>query len=789
MNKITIIKSENPSRVCKEYSKDLNGNIVKSVVANVSKGVCFSKDVNTAQEMVKLLTAVTSRDDLVLCAGHWHNDDGQIFEVVPEYELAEMLGSSVGKVSGGVIKHGGRLVSARLKRGINPSAWVLLDADNPVGIPDEWAAMSIAERLEMWEALIPNISKCERIELRGSSARVVNGSGSQKATHAWIRVSHPEKIALMKAYLTVEMVIKGVSFQYKKHSKIDPNKVVGIESRSVFDLAVFDTGRLVFTAQPQVNMEGYKVDDAGITIVNEGCGELDIGWINKPTESLHKYRELTGINMDVSVSEDGYLSVHNSGQLTLETEIVSKGVIKTLADWVKGMKQGEKLRCESPFRESASEAAFIKIGDDGSPFVHDVGNGTTYQLKVNPVAVKNESGGEVDAEIEIDTSWMKRNRAGEIIPQSQSLYSAISQMPIGFDKFLDSPIILRGDKWDRFNDGDYVKISIRLERMGFRSPSFSSVKEVTRAVFLDKTRDIAIDWANELKWDGVERCKSLFSTYFGVKESEYEQSCSLYFTTAMAGRLLNGGCQADMVVVLVGGQGLGKTRGVKALAPLADTYSEIDLGGTRDADINRQLRGKLICELGELKGLKSRDSEWIKSWITRTHEEWTPKYVEYSTIMARRCVFIGTTNEPEFLVDRTGNRRWLPLDVLEDCDVDLIKADRDQIWAEAVHLYKNGGILWEDAQDLGKGAHKNHIIVDDVLTYKVEEYLHRYENTIKPYHRMAGILEGIGLSIISPRKVVLSIADVLRDLGYKRVLKRDGHEVFKAWVKENELDL
>jgi hypothetical protein len=779
MNKITIIKSENPPRVCKEYTKDTSGKIIKSVVANVTKGIGVSRDANTAQELVKWLELVTSRNDLVLCAGLWDGDAGEKFEVLPEHELAKLLGSEVGKVAGGVIEHDGRLISARLKRGIKPSSWVLLDADNPVGIPEEWARMSISERLVLWDELLPNISKCERVELRGSSARVVNGSGSHKATHAWIRVSDPQKIALMKAYLSVEMVIKGVSFQYKKHSRIDPNKVVGIESRSVFDLAVFDTGRLVFTAKPTVLIEGYTVDDAGITIINEGAGPLDIDWITKPTESLHQYREMTGINMNVSISDDGYLSVHNSGQLTLETEIVSKGVIKSLAEWAKDLRVGEKLRCESPFRESASEAGFIKIGDDGLPFVHDVGNGTTYQLKKTDMVVSKELEDEP-----VDTSWMETTKNGKIIPEFQNLHAVIKTLPICFDKFLDSAMITEGTKQRRFIDGDYVKISMKLERMGFRSPSMSNVKDVARSVIVDNPTDMAIDWANGLRWDGVDRCSHLFSKYYGVEKSDYEKSCSLYFTSAMAGRLLQGGCQADMVVVLVGGQGLGKTRGVKALAPIIDTYSEIDLGNTRDSDINRQLRGKLICELGELKGLKSRDSEWIKSWITRTHEEWTPKYQEFSTIMARRCVFIGTTNESEFLVDRTGNRRWLPLDVVGDVDVLSIEDDQEQIWAQAITLFKNGGIRWKEAQELGAKVHHNYMVTDDGLMTRLTDYLAKYEVSLKPYLRISDIGEDLDFGFNISKRDQMRLADCLVQLGwYRENLWVEGKR-FKAWVKK-----
>ena len=779
MNKITIIKSENPPKVCKEYSKDSEGKIIKSVVANVTKGIGASKDADTAQDMAKLLHLVTSRDDLVLCAGLWHDDTGKKFEVLPEHELATLLGSEIGKVSGGVIEHCGRLISARLKRGITPSSWVLLDADNPVGIPDEWAAMTIAQRLELWEQLLPGISSCERIELRGSSARVINGSGSQKATHAWIRVSDPDKISLMKAYLTVEMVNKGISFQYKKHSRIDPDRVVGIESRSVFDLAVFDTGRLVFTARPNVTIPNYSVDDAGITIINEGAGPLDISWVKRPTVELVRYRELTGINMNVNISDDGYLSISNSGQLTLETEICSKGVIKPLSEWVATLKPGAKIRCESPFRESASEAAFIKVGDDGFPFVHDVGNGTTYQLKKNQVLITQLNPNEVV----IDTQTMSVNKQGLVIANMSNLSSAIAQMGVRYDQFLESPFIGLG----RFSDADYVNIAIALERNGFATISMGNLKEATRKVFKDNTFDSAIDWANALPvWDGVERVPTLLSHYFGVEASPYETACSMYIATAMAGRLLSPGVQADMVPVLIGAQGVGKTRSVMALAPLADTYAEIDLGNTRDSDMGRQLRGKLICELGELKGLKSRDSEWIKSWITRSHEEWVPKYVEYATIMPRRCVFIGTSNEQEFLVDTTGNRRWLPLYVVNKAKPELIRQDRDQIWAEAIHYFKMIGVAWQVAQELATDRHAEHMVKDDAMIEELKKYFDAPIYANRQYHKMNEVCQFIGLGLVPPRKDQLRVGEALRYMGYTRAQRRvtDCENPIKVWVKE-----
>jgi hypothetical protein len=397
VNRITIIKSTNPDTVCKRYTAGPNG-LEKSVVAHVTEGVGKGFDVPDARAMVRVLEHVTSARNLVLVSGAWKNDSGQPFRVVDERKLADILKGEVGRVPGGVIEHKGELISARLKRGIEASAWILLDADNPPGIPAEWAAMSIGQRLELWDKIIPGISRAERVELRGSSARVLNGSGHKPKTHAWVRVNKPANIGLMKAWIGVEMVNRGLSFQFEKKSRVTPDKTVGIEARSVFDLAVFDTGRIVFCSEPEIDAPGYTLDDAGIEIVNEGGGEVDISWMTTPNRSaLNEYKARTGIELDVKVKDDGYLSVSAQGLLRHDTEITVRGETKTLDEWVAGMKPGDKLRCESPFRESHSEAALIRLLDDGMPLVHDVGNGTTYTLLPEAIVFPTSGGQEGNA--------------------------------------------------------------------------------------------------------------------------------------------------------------------------------------------------------------------------------------------------------------------------------------------------------------------------------------------------------------------------------------------------------
>jgi predicted P-loop ATPase len=173
------------------------------------------------------------------------------------------------------------------------------------------------------------------------------------------------------------------------------------------------------------------------------------------------------------------------------------------------------------------------------------------------------------------------------------------------------------------------------------------------------------------------------------------------------------------VIVLVGDQGKGKTVSIQALAPMEETFAEISLH-SRDSDLSRLLRGKLIGELAELRGLKSKESEDIKAWISRTTEEWTPKYMEFTKTFKRRLTLWGSTNDRHFLNDVTGNRRWLPISV-DNPNPDLIKRDCIQIWAEAIHIFKDYGVLWETVQKLAEDVRAEHFdedpFVDDVRNY------------------------------------------------------------------------
>jgi hypothetical protein len=378
---ITIVTSIVPAATGKAYRLEPDGNLTKHVTASITRANGLTVKVPTAADMVTVLRKTTETNNEALILSSFLNDNvhGKSFEIVTEGALESLLGQKVGEE--GIYGVNGKRMAARVKRGMLSSSWILLDFDSPLGMPDQWKTLAIRERLTFLEKVLPGISKCERIELRSSSARVITGSGAPPdRTHAFVRVSHASKIEVLREYLKVVTVIEGLSFETPRRSRKEPGKVIGREHRTLIDLAVLVPGRLVFNAKPDVSQaQGYHVIDAGIRLVNRGGGPLDISAVKLPDKpELARYRNKTGTT--VTFSKGARLQSVVRGPLTMETEIEVCGVVKALAEWTADMKPGDKLRCETPFRASNSEAAFIAMGEDGSVILHDVGTSTTYPL-------------------------------------------------------------------------------------------------------------------------------------------------------------------------------------------------------------------------------------------------------------------------------------------------------------------------------------------------------------------------------------------------------------------------
>lgn len=272
-------------------------------------------------------------------------------------------------------------------------------------------------------------------------------------------------------------------------------------------------------------------------------------------------------------------------------------------------------------------------------------------------------------------------------------------------------------------DEDITELQIRLEARDFLKLGKDLVRDAFYKVAYENQYDSAIEWIGTLHWDGVPRIERFLIEYFGADDTPYTRAVSRYMWTALAGRALEPGIQADMVPTLVGPQGIGKTQGVKAIAPAPELFCELGFA-ERDVEASRKMRGRLVIELGELRGMSARDVEGVKAFITRQTELFRDLYRNNMVEFRRRHLFIGTTNKDQFLSDDTGERRWLPVRVTK-CDPAAIECARAQLWAEAAVVFKQHGVAWQDAQRLAASEHDEFKLQDEwestVLEWMREE--------------------------------------------------------------------
>lgn len=388
----------------------------------------------------------------------------------------------------------------------------------------------------------------------------------------------------------------------------------------------------------------------------------------------------------------------------------------------------------------------------------------------------------------------RRDKQGGIYATVDNVSKAVRRsdfcgIDIGFDVFRDeimySPQGL--GQWQPFTDADYTRLRITLENRGFKPIGRELIRDVVLLVSQDNRFDSAIAWLRPLQWDGTARVETFLHSYLGVDDTPYTRAVSRYMWTAMAGRVMHPGVKADMVPILVGEQGVGKSRAVAAMSPNPEFFAEVSLH-EKDDNLSRLMRGRLVAEIGELRGLHTKELESIKAFITRTHENWIPKYREFAIQFPRRLIFIGTTNKDEFLADETGNRRWLPVRV-QSTDTQAIERDREQLWAEARELFQLLGVDYRAAEQMSSAAHAEHTIADTWVE-SVGKWLHEPDPLTgdKPVDRSHLRVQEVLTKALGfenrqiARREEMRMGSVLRALGYHRTKVREGKSLFWAFV-------
>ena len=239
------------------------------------------------------------------------------------------------------------------------------------------------------------------------------------------------------------------------------------------------------------------------------------------------------------------------------------------------------------------------------------------------------------------------------------------------------------------------------------------------------------DWLEALPtWDGTPRVGTLLADFLGADRDQYTSEVIHIFMQGAINRAYTPGCKFDYMPVLVGEQGSGKSMFLRRLA-VNDVWFDDNLNTVEGTQAVERLRGKWILELAELLAVKrQKEVEGIKAFVTTQVDSYREPYARRTTDRPRACVFAATTNDYNFLTDRTGNRRFLPVAVHKDrATKDLFAPDVreyfEQAWAEALYIYKTEHpalILSNDIQEHALNIQKA-FLEEDAWVGLIQEYL------------------------------------------------------------------
>ena len=349
--------------------------------------------------------------------------------------------------------------------------------------------------------------------------------------------------------------------------------------------------------------------------------------------------------------------------------------------------------------------------------------------------------------------------------------------------------VIRHDRFQRalliddqvIDDELVVQITGELED----STGIRWVQEHVRSAIIDLGRENQFSslttWLDSLKWDGEHRLNTFFNEAYGIAHDTYGAECARVLFLSAVARAYQPGCQADVMVVLIGPQGIGKSMGIASLCPHPDWYSDdlgCDLFASRSAE---GLQGKWLFEFSEFARINRATLDIVKSFITRRVDRYRVAYGRTTKDYPRTCVFVGTTNDQQPLHD-VQNRRFMTIRVGHG-DVAWIVAHRDQLWAEAVSRYQGGEKHWvtDPAMIEECISRQEESQFVDAWQEILAERLTGYENITVP--RAAELLD------IKPdrldRSAMTRIGIALQQIGFKRRRVRDGQKL--GWVYERGL--
>ena len=295
--------------------------------------------------------------------------------------------------------------------------------------------------------------------------------------------------------------------------------------------------------------------------------------------------------------------------------------------------------------------------------------------------------------------------------------------------------------WERispaFTDMDLNYIMLYLEETYGLTMDKIVQKSIVHQADRNKYHPVR-DYLNSLQWDGQERIRYVLHHFLGAPVDELTYESMKMFLLGAIARAFRPGIKFEYMLCLVGGQGVGKSTFFRFMAVKDDWFTD-DIGKLDSEKVYCQLRGHWMIEMSEMVATaRSKRIEETKSFLSRQKETYRDSYAVYALDRPRQCVFGGTSNIKRFLpFDRTGNRRFVPVQTNRaEMEVHILENEKesrqyiDQVWAEAMMLYRNGNFKLAFSKETETQLDKlrQEFMADDTEAGMIQAWLDEHED-------------------------------------------------------------
>ena len=661
-------------------------------------------------------------------------------------------------------------VATRTKDNFQAAPILLIDHDVNEATPELFRNITPDGLIRLLMQVSPEFAAAGYVLNYGSSAGLIAPDGTQLTAlgsfHLYFQVRDSVDIQRFKEVLAARCVLAGL-FWYRTFA--DGRKTI----ETVFDLKAISRERLCYEAKPILH-DGLTRQ--GVVPTHVAGEVLDTHLLPDLTAAeLAELAALTGTpKATVSKVRPGSSIIdvtRSEGELKLGTEIVladgTKTTVKAFID-----SGQDRVPCFAPFRDDRNASAFIARHSDkpNVVFVHDTGRAITYFLKP------------VDSDKTDEFPFKGEPATLESMAEFLGMHGVEVRYNL-IKKDLEIVVPNCDFSPDNIKNASLAVVESLAAGSGL-AISGNKLRSYLLTIGDMQRFNPVLTWIKSKPWDGIDRMKVLASklTVEAGQETYRDIVLRRWSLGAVAVIADERGVKNELVLVLSGEQGIGKTSFFKSLAP-AEFVLDGHLLNPSDKDTVKAAISHWLVELGELDAtFRKSDIAALKAFLSKDRDEIRLPYAPATSVFPRRTAFCASVNEANFLVDHTGNRRYAALEILK---IDRrIVVEMQQYWAQVFDLYSSGEQWWlTEAEAAMQTVSNAQFEVESPLKDKILA-AYDFDNAIGlgPELTASGVLLDIGISNPTPSDATKA-GIILKKLGLTSV-KKGGGKVYKMPAKK-----